>query len=212
MRRSSGRRATLQIFHLKVLMRSSTYHPRRGHGKIFTEFERKLQRSGLSWNIESHSQTQHVIWPEGQTPPLQHIRDRRIQLENRYGYTGGARTIPINVHLREIPEWTQSDLLVKEFLLHRFPNLHAKNAKLRRRTRVRARRWLYTIYLWYRVMLPAKTIAEITKTDATQVLNMVGKAKIHAEKFLDGEQCGCRKFGQLNQYGPTRRAHLRAAD
>ena len=175
-----------------------SYHPRRGNGEIFTKFERLLERCGLG---RDGGEQQHIIIPADATPPLKHATGRGVDR---------GHAIPINVHFREIPPWTQSDEKVRVFVLHRFPKLTSKEKKHRRRSQHRASHTVALIYLWFRAMLPVAEIAELLGDEESHILQAAMDVRTHG---FDGFvfTCKCGSGPIRNQYGLTERGKRLAA-
>jgi hypothetical protein len=179
-------------------------HVRRGRGPIFGKYEKLLARFGLGANMEAAGcQTQHIVWPVDHEPPLQFVKSKSLQLENLGIPGASARTIPISVHLREIPGWTASDGKIREYILHRIPGLASPKAKTRRRFHNRACELCALIYLWFRCLLPAAEIAEELGLEVACVEQMAMNVRTHG--YFEGK-CGCKNWGMHNQYGPTKKA------
>ena len=78
--------------------------------RLYQEWNRILAKFGLSdEQLGGSSGKQVVIIPRGDEPPLKTV-DADFQLQSRHGITWrSAHAVPIQIHEREVPEWTQSD-------------------------------------------------------------------------------------------------------
>ncbi len=196
-------RATLIFLQLGNYPRGGNghWHPRRGNGQLFAKYEKILARLGLTPNLEGGDQ-QHVIVPADATPPRQRIYESPLELERRFGIgvADHCRVIPVNVHEREVPDWTKNDEQVRLFVMHRFPHfqerLHTgsgvRTGPTRRHpTHRKAAELAYVIYMWFRLLLPAATIAAELGLAEGHVIQRANDVREHGVKLFSPEGCDC---------------------
>lgn len=159
-----------------------SYHPRRGNGALFADWERILSSCGLGSNIEGGNQTQHLVIPRNSTPPLKRVTGYDMRT---------SHPIPISIHEREIPEELLNDAKVRELILHLHPGLKSEERKIRRRARHRASFSLSIIFLWFRCLLHASEIAAELDVSENRVMQAAMDIRTHG--FFEGTcRCGNR--------------------
>ncbi|MFZ0978726.1 MAG: hypothetical protein WAN23_04915 [Candidatus Acidiferrales bacterium] len=176
-------------------------HRRNGHERQLAHaWEAHLARFGLdSKTLNGRAERQDVIIPTNATPPLKNCRED-VQLAERYGIrwnTGHA--VPIAVHERAVPDgWIYSDVMVREFLAHRFPGAFAPPSKrgserrdIQRRARRRAAQLCAVLYMAFRLMLPYETIGMELKIDPDRALRVASDGRAHGDLYFSGKKC-CR--------------------
>jgi hypothetical protein len=164
------------------MARTSTYHPRRGNGPLFARYEKMLGKCGLHVNIE-HGNTQWVIVPSDQTPPLHRNRRAPLEVQDKYGIIDGMRSVPICIREREVPHWTLNDRLVREFIRHRFPQAFRKRPS--RHFRHRAAELAAILYMTYRLLWPYELIGQELRIEPARALRIAHDAREHGKIFFD---------------------------
>jgi hypothetical protein len=194
------------------------YHPRRGNGDLFRRYDAILARLGLGHNFNGGDE-QHVIWPKDQTPPTR-VRDAIFQCEDKFGISSAGQThmraVPITIHERVIPDWTQSDVKVRAFIVHRFPTMGERTASGRsipkpvsKRARKRAAQLALIMYYWFRLLLPQTTIADDLGIEPDRVNRTANDARRHGDRLFSPEGCDCG--ARRSARNPTRQVSLAAA-
>jgi len=103
-----------------------------------------------------------------------------LQAEKTFGIPlSSVRSIPINVHPREIPEWTQDNGAVKRFILHRFPN-----AFKRKRIHLRGAELAAVISFYFRCPLSCEEIPEELGCGDKHVVGVAADARAHGDQSI----------------------------
>jgi hypothetical protein len=191
-----------------------TYHPRRGNSKLFKQYEKILDECGLSVNCIT-GKTQNVITEKGATPPMRNPT-ALSQCDKTYGlgFDTGMRSVPISAHPREVPDWSRSNENICAYIRHRcpsaFPSDYRRSMETQKRAHKKAAELASVLYLFFRAMLPAATIAEELKITADRVMMIAEDARRHYPLFIAGK-CRCKNRGRANQWGKCRTAVATAA-
>jgi hypothetical protein len=176
--------------------RDFSYHPRRGNGKLFREYERILNDCGLSANLSKGSRQYQIISTNDPHPPTTRSKTALTECTHKHGIDSGMTAPSVTIHERHIPEWTASDPKVCAFLKHRYPHAFQESSKVsiaqRKRARQCATELCAIIYLFFRLMLPVATISEDLGLTFEHVVHAARQAIDHYPRFENGT-CRCRR-------------------
>jgi hypothetical protein len=168
---------------------------RREHKK----WEESLARFGLDeQTLNGSAGKQVVVIAKGSEPPLRTV-DADAQLAARQGIPWqSTHAIPIQVHEREIPPWTQSDAACREFLMHLYGNaFEAGRPSCREAARRRAGRCAYVLARFFRELATAAVIAGDSGMEEIQVLRIAGKIRLH--DFPNGKMRCCGRWRKTRE-------------
>lgn len=168
---------------------------------LYRVWEKVLKRFDLhDQAIRSNGWHQWII-PEGTAPPLT-LCQENSQLAARYGIEWNTcQAVKVIPHKREVPEWTQSDERLREFLQHRYlsafrevgPRTDPTSRKgiIRGHARRRAAELAVLLYMAFRPLWPYSQIAEEVHIDPAHAVKTADDARKHGNRYFAGERC-CR--------------------
>jgi hypothetical protein len=179
------------------------YYPAKDR-RTYREWETVLRKFGLDdKTINGSTEKQVVIIPAGDTPPPKNT-DVDTQLQARHGISwNSCSALPIQIHERECPSWTQNDELCQAYLRHLFPIAFRKDGgplevKRRERARTRVAKMAYVLVRWFRECATAEQIAADSDIPVGHVIQVTGAIRKHG--WLNGSQKACcRRWKKVHQ-------------
>jgi len=179
------------------------YYPAKDR-RTYREWETVLRKFGLDdQTINGSTEKQVVIIPTGDTPPMKGC-DVDTQLQARHGISwNSCSALPIQIHERDVPGWTQNDELCQAYLMHLFPIAFREDGgpvemKRRERARTRVAKMAYVLVRWFRECATAEQIAADSDIPVGHVIQVAGAIRKHGWLNRSQKAC-CRRWKKAHQ-------------